>query len=243
MARPFLTARWSNVFLATYAVPPELLLPRLPPGLDLDLRGNDAFVSLVAFDFEDTRVWGVPWPGYQRFAELNLRYYVRQNGQRGVVFVREIVPARAVAWAARWLYHEPYVAAPLTTKLYDHPDRVTVERVLRWRGKRYVIAATGEKPPYLPDETSLEHFFKEHQWGFGRDDRGRTVRYEVAHAPWQVYRVKEHHIELDWAAVYGEEWGVLQDRAPHSVALAVGSPIAVWPKAHAELRVAAVPAG
>ena len=34
--RPFLTARWSNLFLANYAVADDLLLPRLPAGLELD---------------------------------------------------------------------------------------------------------------------------------------------------------------------------------------------------------------
>ena len=49
---PFLTARWHNLFLATYRVPPALL----EPGLSLDLRGGSAFVSVVAFEFLDTRV-------------------------------------------------------------------------------------------------------------------------------------------------------------------------------------------
>ena len=56
----FLTARWSNLFLATYAVPEELLRPRLPEGLELDRPDGQCFVSLVAFDFLDTRVLGVP---------------------------------------------------------------------------------------------------------------------------------------------------------------------------------------
>ena len=47
MPRPFLTARWENLFLASYAVPPALLERRLPPGLALDLRDGQAFVSLV----------------------------------------------------------------------------------------------------------------------------------------------------------------------------------------------------
>lgn len=79
MARPFLTARWSNVFLATYAVPPEVLERRLPAGLALDSRGGQAFASLVAFDFLDTRVLGVSWPGYRNFSEINLRFYVRRE--------------------------------------------------------------------------------------------------------------------------------------------------------------------
>src|SRR5262245_66568512 len=84
--RPFLTARWQNLFLATYAVPPALLEPRLPPGLALDLRDGHAFVSLVAFEFLDTHVWGIGWPGCRNFTELNLRYYVQFGRERGVVF-------------------------------------------------------------------------------------------------------------------------------------------------------------
>src|SRR5215468_781631 len=96
--RPFLTARWTNLFLATYAVPDDLLRPHLPPGLELDRRDGRAFASLVAFDFLDTRVLGVPWPGYRNFPEVNLRFYVRHGEQRGVVFVREFVPLRLVAF-------------------------------------------------------------------------------------------------------------------------------------------------
>src|SRR3954454_24851413 len=114
MARPFLTAKWHNLFLATYAVPPATLEKRLPPGLTLDLREGNAFVSLVGFEFLDTRVMGVGCPGYRNFGELNLRFYVRLGEERGVVFVREFVPQRLIAWIARYLYNEPYVAAPIT---------------------------------------------------------------------------------------------------------------------------------
>src|SRR5689334_13401141 len=101
MPFPFLTARWENLCLVTYTVPPALLEPRLPPGLTLDTRDGQAFVSLVAFQFLGTRVLGVPWPGYRNFPELNLRYYVRHGEERGVVFIREFVPRQLVAWLAR----------------------------------------------------------------------------------------------------------------------------------------------
>jgi uncharacterized protein YqjF (DUF2071 family) len=64
MKRPFLTAEWRNLLLATYAVPPSLLTPRLPPGLELDTKNGNAFVSLVAFEFLNTRVLGVPCRRY-----------------------------------------------------------------------------------------------------------------------------------------------------------------------------------
>ena len=122
MSRPFLTAEWRNLFLATYAVPPSLLEARLPPGLALDTRDGHAFVSLVAFEFLNTRVLGVPWPGYRNFAELNLRFYVHRTlptraVERGVVFVREFVPQRLVAGMARWLYNEPHTPEESRAKL------------------------------------------------------------------------------------------------------------------------------
>lgn len=230
MKYPFLTAQWRNVFLATYAVPPSLLTPRLPPGLELDSRDGNAFVSLVAFDFIQTRVLGVPWPGYRNFPELNLRFYVRHGSDRGVVFVREIVPQRLVAWLARTLYNEPYHAAPLTSHCQENEAARTMEYRLTWNGCAQVLRVTGRKPAFLPGPQSDEHFFKEHHWGFGRTRRGKALRYEVAHPPWEVFAVESFHIEMDWGSVYGPEWQFLSKAMPMSTVFADGSAIAVYPK-------------
>jgi uncharacterized protein YqjF (DUF2071 family) len=230
MAFPFLTARWSNLFLATYAVPPDLLQKRLAPGLDLDLRDGQPFVSLVAFDFLNTRVLGVPWPGYRNFAELNLRFYVRRGQERGVMFVREFVPQRLVAGLARLLYNEPYVAAPLTSVMYDKPESLTAEYRLDWGGRTHTIMATGRKPAYRPADTSVEHFFKEHRWGYGVTRSGQAIRYEVAHPVWDIYPAEAYQVDLDWALVYGPEWQILKGAVPYSTVLAVGSPVSVYPK-------------
>ena len=176
MATPFLTATWSNLFLSTYAVPPTLLEPRLPPGLSLDLRDGQAFVSLVAFEFLDTRVGGIAWPGYRDFAELNLRFYVRSGNERGVVFVREFVPQRLVAWLARSLYNEPYRAAPFTATRSDGADTHAMTYELAWAGRAHTISVTADASPFRPAEDSAEHFFKEHRWGFGTTRAGRTLR-------------------------------------------------------------------
>jgi uncharacterized protein YqjF (DUF2071 family) len=228
--RPFLTARWTNLFLATYAVPQELLRPRLPPGLDLDLRNGQAFVSLVAFDFRDTRVLGVPWPGYRNFPEINLRYYVRHGDERGVVFIREFVPLRLVAWLARALYNEPYRATAMSSTVREDAESATVEHRLEWAGRINSLRAVGAKPAVCPDATSVAHFFKEQQWGFNTNRRGRTVRYEVYHPEWKVFPVKEFQIDFDWESVYGSEWGILRGAEPYSTVLAAGSPVAVYPK-------------
>jgi uncharacterized protein YqjF (DUF2071 family) len=224
----FLTARWSNLFLATYAVPEELLWPRLPPGLDLDRRVSQCFASLVAFDFLDTKVLGVPWPGFRHFPELNLRFYVRHGDRRGVVFVREYVPQRLVAWLARSLYNEPYCAARMTSRVEESSDRLTLEHRIEFGGRTHLIAAIGDNPRTRPTPDSVEHFFKEHEWGFGTTRGGRTLCYRVEHPVWEVYRVAEWKVDIDWGTLYGPEWAVMQGATPYSTVLAAGSTVAVY---------------
>src|SRR5581483_907130 len=130
--RKFLTARWCNLILANYAVPEELLRPRLPPGIDLDTRDGRCWASLVGFQFLDTRVLGVGWPGYRNFPEWNLRFYVTHQGRRGVCFVREFVPRWLVATMARVIYNEPYRAARMTMDVTDEPDSITADYTVSW---------------------------------------------------------------------------------------------------------------
>ena len=228
--RPFLTARWSNLAILSYEVPPALLEPHLPTGLELDRRGGATFASIVAFDFLDTRVWGVTWPGFHAFPEINLRFYVRRAERRGVVFIREFVPRAPVAWLARAVYNEPYLVAPIESSVSDEAPAVVTIRRLRWRGRAHAIEVAGNKPARRPAEDSEEHFFKEHQWGFGRDRRGRTHVYEVRHPVWDVYPVRSWSLDVDWAQLYGPAWDVLSSEKPVSVVLAAGSPVSVYPR-------------
>lgn len=240
---PFLSARWSHLCLLTYAVPPALLAPRVPPGLVLDARcgpgfegkpcPGEAFVSLVAFDFLETRVLGIPWPGYRNFPEINLRFYVRDpaSGVRGVVFIREFVPLRAVAFLARAIYGEPYRAARMESRITQDDRRITVAHRLSYpAGRENTLSVTAAIPASLPAADSVEHYFKEHQWGFGCSRAGQCTRYEVRHVHWDCYPVLEHQLDWDWSAVYGDEFGFLDGASPASVVLAVGSPITVHPQ-------------
>lgn len=250
MPRPFLTARWANLVIASYAVPPAMLAPYIPVGpegdtLEPDTRDDlmpgakkpSAFVSLVGFEFQQCRVWGVAWPGHTNFAEINLRFYVRTTGsrQRGVVFIREFVPQRMIAWAAKRFYNEPYVAAPVQASIAQDASRVSAEYRLDWPpGQPQFMRARGRKPVSRPGPGSVEHWFKEHALGFGmRPARGkraaRGLAYEVIHPTWGVYPVEDYEVGFDFAAVYGPDWGFLSGVQPVNVTLAVGSEVAVFP--------------
>lgn len=173
---------------------------------------------------------GIGWPGFRNFPEWNLRFYVKHGEQRGVCFVREFVPQWTVATLARVLYNEPYRAAVMTSRVIDTPDAQSAEYGVRWGGRMHKLAAVGEQPAVRPTADSVEHFFKEHSWGFGTSRRGKLIRYEVWHPEWDVYPVKLFEADVDWGLLYGPQWAVMNGREPDSVVFAVGSEIAVFPK-------------
>ena len=212
----------------SYPVPDAVLVPRLPPGLVLDRWRGQAFVSLVAFDFEDTRVRGVAWPGFSRFPEVNLRFYVREGDRRGVVFIRELVPSFLVTAVARLLYNEPYRVAPLRSVTETTPSRIRIVHQFAERGRRQRLTVEGGFPSELADEAGATHFFKEHAWGYGTDRRGGLLRYAVDHPRWRVYPSPSARVELDFALVYGSEWSFLTGIPPAHVAFAEGSPVTVY---------------
>jgi hypothetical protein len=219
--RPFLRARWLDLLLVTYAVPDDVLAWRLPVGLELDRWQERALVSLVAFDFADTRVRGIAWPGFVRFPELNLRFYVRDGERRGVCFVREYVPSRLVSWLARTLYNEPYRGVPYRKDGAAH--------ALAVGGREHRIAWTCGGELQTPPQDSLAHFLKEHEWGFGAKRTGEPTCYRVEHPVWRTWPSVEHRLDLDFGVLYGAPFARLNDAAPLSVVAAEGSSVVVYP--------------
>jgi len=239
----FLTARWSDLLLVTYVVPADALAPHLHPALELDLWGGVAHVSLVAFRFLETRILGMPVPGYRSFPEVNLRTYVRHGSDRGVMFVREFVPSRVVAGVARLLYNEPYEAAHVTARVDSGADG-PVRAQFDWQfgGGGHRLAVTGSRATSLPVLGSDAFLTKEHEWGFGRTRSGRLLRYRVRHPEWPVRAVVNVDIDVDFGALYGSAWAFLNTATPDSVIFAVGSAVVVdWPEVDATTTTAREP--
>jgi uncharacterized protein len=229
MARKFLTAKWSNLILANYAVPEALLRPLLPPGVELDRRDGECWASLVGFQFLETRVLGISWPGFRNFPEWNLRFYVTHQGRRGVCFVREFVPQWLIATVARAIYNEPYRATRMTESITQDDTQLSATYGVKFAGRMHTMTATGQKPAITPEAKSDEAFFKEHSWGYGVTHFGRLLRYEVNHPEWPVYPVTHFQSDVDWGLMYGPEWAVMNTIQPASVILAVGSDVSVYP--------------
>jgi uncharacterized protein YqjF (DUF2071 family) len=168
--KPFLTANWRYLAMLNFAIDPAILAPLVPPGTEIDFEDGETFVSVVGFLFLDTRLLGFPIPLHRDFEEVNLRFYVRKKSadtwRRGVVFIRELVPKRAIAIVARTFYGEPYLAVPMKHDI-EHVDlKVSVEYSWR-RGSKWEslkLSASGE-PQTIPAGSHAE-FITEHCWGY-----------------------------------------------------------------------------
>jgi uncharacterized protein len=232
----FLTAWWRYLAMLNYEVSPALLRPLVPAGTELDSWNGATLASMVGFRFLDTRVLGVPIPGHRDFDEVNLRFYVRRRGQdggwrRAVVFVRELVPRRAIALVARWCYNEPYTAVPMrheldmAAALDAGPGRAAYSWRLADRWHRLEVRTRGG--PELPGPESEAAFVTEHYWGYTAQRDGGSKEYRVEHPPWRVWDAEGAELDCDVRAVYGAGFAECLGARPRSAFLAEGSAVTV----------------
>jgi len=227
----FLKAKWQNLIMANYSVPPELLMTYLPKGVELDYFEGKTYVSLVGFLFKDTRIFGFPVPLLGTFEEVNLRFYVirKVEGQyrRGVVFINETVPSKIVALVANYLYKEHYVSVPTRHRWDFDADIRKIE--YEWKvgqewNRIYTESSIASNPMRAG---SIEEFIFEHYYGYTKIDQDFTEEYNIRHARWNINEITEYAIHCNFAAMYGSDFDFLQNVTPDSILLAEGSDVAV----------------
>jgi uncharacterized protein len=229
-APTFLTADWRYLAMLNYAVEPSVLKPFVPSGTELDSYHGDHFVSVVGFRFLNTKVLGFAFPFHRNFEEVNLRFYVRRQSpegwRRGVVFIRELVPRRAIAFVACACYGEPYSALPMRHEIDHTPQRIGVQYEWKRRGKWESLYAAAEGQSKPIEQGSLEEFITEHYWGYTAD-KAACAEYQVEHPRWQVWRAAEATLQADVPTLYGSSFAVSLSSSPASAFIADGSPVVV----------------
>ena len=230
----FLSAAWHNLLFANYAVDPKVLAPFVPRGTEIDFHDGNCYISLVAFQFLNTKVFGFPAFTKRNFDEINLRFYVKRplsNGDErsGVVFIKEIVPSRLIAWAARTLYGENYISMEMsheiTGRQADQELKVSYRCGVSELSNEFsaVVSPLSE----MGEDDGLEPYITEHYWGYSSSTGDRTVEYEVKHPKWAVQRVSNYSIDFDFESLYGTPHRLLSETEPTSVLFCKGSNITV----------------
>lgn len=207
--RPMFLADWAGALFIHFRADPDALSRVVP--FELDIRDGDAFFSLVAFTQRRLRpsiggkfaAWmSVPLAEH---AFLNLRAYVRVNGEPGIYFVSEWIPNRLAVLIGPRLYGLPYRLGALRyeNRLGDEPISGCVVAPAGRLEYRARVDPTAQLAPAQPG--SIDHFLLERYVAF-TDRRGVARSFRVDHAPWPQARAEVKLIQRslldslgDWA--------------------------------------------
>ena len=225
----FLKAEWRKLVMVNYEVNPELLKAYIPKGTELDFYKKKCYISVVGFMFLNTKLLGMKIPFHVNFEEVNLRFYVKRKGKRGVVFIKEIVPKPAITLVANTIYKENYQTLPMKHSWREKDNKFKV--CYQWKINQKWNAVSVEsqsKSEAIQPNTEIE-FIAEHYWGYTKE-KNKTSEYEVKHSTWSYYPVINYKINIDFFDTYGCNFHFLEILKPRSVFLLEGSEITVESK-------------
>jgi uncharacterized protein len=226
----FLTAEWKNILMLNYAVDASLLRRFVPAGTELDAFEGKTYLSLIGFEFNRTRIFSIRVPLHQSFEEVNLRFYVRRSAKRGVAFIKELVPKRAVAAVARYAFNENYSRTPMSHRIQIYDEVGAVEAEYSWGSgpSRCRISIETAGPAFIPPYGSVSQFITEHYWGYAAQPDGGCLEYEVQHPRWRVGSAKRSEFSGNASSLYGTEIAHALRGKPVSAFLAEGSAVTVF---------------
>ena len=219
----FLIANWTNLVMLNYEVPLKAFQHLIPFGTEADSFDGKYYFSIVIFDFEKTKIMGMPIPYFGNFVELNLRFYVKRiednQVKRGVCFVKEYVPHAIVAFIAQSLYQENYYKLPLSNKHQANKLAFKVSDL------DYLQLEYEDQQTDL-EKGSLDEFILEHYWGYTAHDNLKTLEYAVQHPKWRINKITALNYKFDYTKLYGEDFAKYLVE-PASIVFTKGSDISV----------------
>ena len=187
-----LSMGWRHLLFEHYAVDPAIIAERLPDSLAVDTFDGDAYLTVVPYLNVDVRPRGLPARLGVALPELNLRTYVRHDGEPGVYFFTLDAEGVAGVLGGRLMHSLRYRYADIDVDAEPLPDRhgsrVRFESRRRHPGAADAAYAATYEPtggPVPPEPGSLTAFLTDRYRFFADGRRGlRTAR--VAHGPWPL---------------------------------------------------------
>ena len=178
---------WHELLFAHWSLPPEVLRPMIPPGLELETFDGDAWLGIVPFRMSGVRMRmaaALPW--ISAFPELNVRTYVTHNGNPGVFFFSLEAANPVAVQLARRLYNLPYFYADMTCQntggdsiqyrsFRTHRNAPPAQFIGRYR-------PTGE----AREASDFENWLTARYRLYAVDARGGIYRGEIHHLPWSL---------------------------------------------------------
>ena len=179
--------RWAGLGFFHWAVDPELIAARLPPGIHVDTFEGKAYLGIVPFFMERIRpVLLPPLPWLSWFHELNLRTYVFDDeGNPGVWFFSLDCNQPLAVEIARKGFNLPYQHATMSSELTSEKIHY---KSLRKNNPLPEAKFIYPKPtsPVPAEEGSLEWFLVERYRLFSANRKGQLFSGMVHHDPYVI---------------------------------------------------------
>lgn len=223
------------VSVVSFAIDSIALGGLVPTGTELDTLDGSALVSVSGLEFAENRLLGLPVPFARRYAQVDLRFYVRRRAggeeRRGVVFVSEMLPVGSLVSLGHLLYGEAYQRLPVSARVRppDAARRVSGRAVYRWLvdDRVHRLAADFAGEPRLPAPGSTEAFLLDRPWAYVAHHPDLTREYRIDHPPWRIWPVAEARLSPEVALLFGDRFRRALASPPVSVLVSEGSRLAV----------------
>jgi uncharacterized protein len=193
--KPLFDCDWMRALFIHYEVDAAGLQREVP--YELDLHRGRAYVSLVAFEMVNLRLRsGRPWSGVvtapiATHGFLNVRTYVRHNGEPGIYFLTEWLPNRLSVLLGPLTFGLPYRFGQLDYR-HDHDRGMLDGNVsasglhLSWTSRLDLPLKLQRSAPGSLDEFLLERYIAFTSGGM------RKMSFRVWHLPWRQQRTDVH---------------------------------------------------
>ena len=176
---------WRDLTFLHWAVDPEQVADRMPPGVRPDVLDGVTYVGLIPFRMVGAGVArgpAVPWFG--SFLETNVRLYsVDETGRRGIVFLSLDTDRAAVVAGARAAFGLPYRWARMRHRARGdvHSYDARLRRRRRSAVSHVVVRAGAPRRRTVLDD------FVSARWGLHVRWWGRTLYVPNHHEPWPLH--------------------------------------------------------
>jgi uncharacterized protein YqjF (DUF2071 family) len=204
---------WHHLLFAHWPLPPAVLHPLIPDGLELDTFDGQGWLGIVPFDIRAFKLRGlVPLPLMSVFPELNVRTYVVAEGRPGVWFFSLDAASALAVSGARAVYHLPYFSADMSARTQGETMIYSSRRTHRHAPPAEFQASYHPVGPvYRSQPGALDYWLTERYCLYATDGGGQLYRGDIHHQPWPLQPAEAEIVMNTMALAHGIQ---LPDTAP-----------------------------
>lgn len=179
---------WNNLLFLHWPISPKKLQPFIPSPLQIDVFERNAWIGIIFFCIDGIYPRGFSFKSLTpKFAELNVRTYVRLNGKPGVYFLSlDVSDWASYTIAKRW-YRLPY--HPAITSLHKEEQSYHCECIRKGLTNKPITFKGKYKPiseVFFPHVGTLDHWLTERYCLFSTNNGIDIYCGEIHHHPWQL---------------------------------------------------------